>query len=42
MDRCETLSFFLRAGKRVRMFGNKVLRGKYGPKWEKIPGAWIE
>jgi len=37
---CETWSITLREERRLRMFENRVLRGIFGPKRDKITGEW--
>jgi hypothetical protein len=37
---CETWSVTLREGHRLRVFGNRVLRGIFGPKREEVTGEW--
>jgi len=37
---CETWTLTLREGRRLRVFGNKVLRGIFGPKRGKVTGEW--
>jgi hypothetical protein len=35
---CETWSLTLREEHRLRVFGNRVLRRIFGPKWDEIVG----
>jgi hypothetical protein len=35
---CEIWSLILREGRRLRMFGNRVLRRRFGPKREEVAG----
>ena len=37
---CETWSFILREEHRLRVFENRVLRGRFGPKWDEVTGEW--
>jgi hypothetical protein len=37
---CETFSLTLREEHRLRMLENRVLRGVFAPKWEKVAGGW--
>jgi hypothetical protein len=37
---CETLSLTLREKHRLRVFQNRVLRGIFGPKRDKVTGGW--
>jgi hypothetical protein len=37
---CETWSVTLREGHRLRVFGNRVLRGIFGPKGDEVTGEW--
>jgi hypothetical protein len=37
---CETWSFILREERRLRVFGNKVLRRIFGPKREEVTWGW--
>jgi hypothetical protein len=37
---CETWSLTLREERRLRVFGNKVLRRVFGPKWDEVTGEW--
>jgi hypothetical protein len=37
---CETWSLILREERRLRLFENRVLSRKFGPKREKITGEW--
>jgi hypothetical protein len=37
---CETWSVTLREGHRLRVFGNRVLRGIFGPKGGEVTGEW--
>jgi hypothetical protein len=37
---CETWSFTLREGHRLRVFDNRVLRRIFGPKREEVAGDW--
>jgi hypothetical protein len=37
---CETWSVTLREGHRLRVFGNRVLRGMFGPKRDEVTGEW--
>ena len=37
---CETRSLTLREERRLRMFGNRVLRRVFGPKRDKVTGEW--
>jgi len=37
---CETWSLILRDERRLRVFGNKVLRRIFGPKRDEITGEW--
>jgi hypothetical protein len=37
---CETLSLALRDEHRLRMFDNRVLRGMFGPEWDKVVREW--
>jgi hypothetical protein len=37
---CETWSLPLREKHSWRVFGNRVLRGKFGPKKEEVAGGW--
>ena len=37
---CETWSLTLREERRLRVFGNKVLRKVYGPKRDEVTGEW--
>ena len=36
----ETWSLILREELRLRVFGNRMLRTKFGPKREKVTGEW--
>jgi hypothetical protein len=38
--RCETWSLTLREEQRLRVFENRVLRGIFGPKRDKVTGEW--
>jgi hypothetical protein len=38
---CETQSLTLREEHRLRVFENKALRRKFGPKGEEVTGGWI-
>jgi hypothetical protein len=37
---CETWSLTLREEHRLRVFGNRVLRGMFGPKRDEATGEW--
>jgi len=37
---CETWSFTLRKERRLRVFENRVLRRKFGSKWDEVTGEW--
>jgi len=37
---CETWSLTLREERRLRVFGNRVLRGIFGPKRDEVTGEW--
>jgi hypothetical protein len=37
---CETWSLTLREEHRLRVFGNRVLRGIFGPKGDEVMGQW--
>ena len=37
---CETSSLTLREERRLRLFGNRVLRRIFGPKWDEVTGEW--
>ena len=37
---CETWSLTLREERRLRVFGNRVLRRVFGPKRDEIAGEW--
>jgi hypothetical protein len=37
---CETWSVMLREEHRLRVFGNRVLRGIFGPKRDEVTGEW--
>jgi hypothetical protein len=37
---CETWSLTLRKQHRLRVFGNRVLRGIFGPKRDEVTGQW--
>jgi hypothetical protein len=37
---CETWSLTLREEHRLRVFGNRVLRGVFGPKRDEVTGEW--
>jgi hypothetical protein len=37
---CETWSVTLREQHRLRVFENRVLRGKFGPKRDEVTGEW--
>jgi len=37
---CETWSLTLREGRRLRVFENRVLRGIFGPKRDKVQAEW--
>jgi hypothetical protein len=37
---CETWSVTLREEHRLRVFGNRVLRGIFGPKGDEVTGEW--
>ena len=37
---CETWSLTLREERRLRVFGNRVLRRKFGPKRDEVTGKW--
>jgi hypothetical protein len=37
---CETWSLTLREGHRLRVFGNRVLRGIFGPNGDEVTGQW--
>jgi hypothetical protein len=37
---CETWSLTLREKHRLRVFGNRVLRGIFGPKRDEVTGEW--
>ena len=37
---CETWSLTLREERRLRVFENRVLRGVFGPKRDKVTGGW--
>jgi hypothetical protein len=37
---CETWSLTLREEHRLRVFGNRVLRGMFGPKGDEVTGEW--
>jgi hypothetical protein len=37
---CETWSVTLREGHRLRVFGNRVLRGMFGPNRHEVTGEW--
>jgi hypothetical protein len=36
----ETWSLILREEHRLRVFGNRVLKRIFGPKWDKVTGGW--
>ena len=37
---CETWSLTLREGRKLRVFENRVVRGIFGPKSDKVRGEW--
>ena len=37
---CETWSLTLREERRLRVFGNRVLRRMFGPKKDEVRGEW--
>jgi hypothetical protein len=37
---CETWYVTFREGHRLRVFGNRVLRGIFGPKGDEVTGEW--
>jgi hypothetical protein len=37
---CETWSLKLREERRLRVFGNRVLRRIFGPRWDEVTGEW--
>jgi hypothetical protein len=37
---CETWSQALREGHRLRVFENRALRGRFGPKSDEVTGGW--
>jgi hypothetical protein len=37
---CETWSFYLREGHKLRVFENRMLRKVFGPKREEVAGSW--
>jgi len=37
---CENWSLTLREERRLRVFGNRVLRRVFGPKRDDVPGEW--
>jgi hypothetical protein len=37
---CETWSLILREERRLRLFEDRVLRGIFWPKRDKVPGEW--
>ena len=37
---CETWSLILREERRLRVFGNRVLRRVFGPKRDEVTGEW--
>jgi hypothetical protein len=37
---CETWSLTLRKEKKLRVFGNRVLRRTFGPKRDEVTGEW--
>jgi hypothetical protein len=37
---CETWSLTLREKQRLRVFENRVLRRRFGPKWDEVTGEW--
>jgi hypothetical protein len=37
---CETWSLTVRDEHRLRVFGNRVLRGIFGPKRDEVTGEW--
>jgi hypothetical protein len=37
---CETLALILRDEHRLRVFENRVLRGIFGPEWDKVIREW--
>jgi hypothetical protein len=37
---CETWSLTLKEARRLRVFENRVLRIKFGPKWDGVRGEW--
>ena len=37
---CETWSLTLREERRLRVFGNRALRRKFGPKRDEVTGEW--
>jgi hypothetical protein len=37
---CETWSLILREERRLRVFGNRVLRRMFGPKRDEVIGKW--
>jgi hypothetical protein len=39
---CETWSLTLREEQKLRVFGNRVLRGIFGPKRYEVTGEWIK
>jgi hypothetical protein len=37
---CGTWYFTLREEHRLRVFENRILRRKFGPKWDEVAGEW--
>jgi hypothetical protein len=37
---CETWSLTLREERSLRVFENRVLRRRFGPKWNEVTGEW--
>jgi hypothetical protein len=40
LSRCETFSLKLTDEHRLRVFENRVLRGVFGPEWDKVIREW--
>ena len=40
LNGCETRSFTLKKGRRLRAFENRVLRRIFGPKRDEVTGEW--